>query len=104
MENKEIKDNIKKLIDSIQPYDALEKKHIENASNWLASGVNVFRIQKDAIPPKHLAGYSVVVDILNEKILLLDHKKSLLMLPSGGHVNKNEMPMEAAKRELKEEL
>jgi 8-oxo-dGTP pyrophosphatase MutT (NUDIX family) len=64
----------------------------------------MFRIQKDAIPPKHLVSFSVVIDPDNEKILLFDHKKALLLLPSGGHINVDELPLAAAQRELQEEL
>jgi 8-oxo-dGTP pyrophosphatase MutT (NUDIX family) len=104
MENELIKSDISNLVKSIIPYDKLEKEHIKNIIEWISSGVNIFRIKKDAIPPKHLVSYSVVVDLEKQKILLLDHKKALLMLPSGGHININEMPFDTAKRELYEEL
>lgn len=38
-----------------------------------------------------------------QKILLIFHPKFLKWLPPGGHVEKNETPAEAAKREVKEE-
>lgn len=104
MENELIKSKISSIVNSIKPYDKLEEKHIKDIIEWISSGVGIFRIKKDAIPPKHLVSYSVVVDLEKQKILLLDHKKALLMLPSGGHININEMPFEAAQRELYEEL
>jgi 8-oxo-dGTP diphosphatase len=104
MESRIIKDKIKDLVSSINPYDELEKNHIENICEWISSGENVFRIEKDAIPPKHIVSYTLIIDPSREKVLLFDHKKSQLMLPSGGHVEINEMPLLAAKRELKEEL
>lgn len=104
MENELIKRDILNIVKSIIPYDKLEKEHIKDIIEWISSGVNIFRIKKDAIPPKHLVSYSVVIDLEKQKILLLDHKKALLMLPSGGHININEMPFETAKRELYEEL
>lgn len=104
MENTLIRSKISNLVNLIVPYDKLEEEHIHDIVDWITSGVGIFRIRKDAIPPKHLVSYSVVVDVKSEKILLLDHKKALLMLPSGGHVNVNEMPFAAAKRELYEEL
>jgi 8-oxo-dGTP pyrophosphatase MutT (NUDIX family) len=43
--------------------------------------------------------------IINEKeILLIHHKKLNKWLPPGGHIEKNETPDEAIKREIKEEL
>jgi len=95
---------IKNLIASITPYDQLEKDHIENICDWISSNANIFRIKKDALPPKHLVSYTLIIDPDWEKVLLFDHKKAKLMLPSGGHIEINEIPLIAAKRELKEEL
>ena len=82
----------------------MEKDHIENIFEWISSGTEIFRIEKDAVPPKHLVSYTVVIDPVQEKVLLVDHKKAKLLLPCGGHIKKNEMPLAAAKREIKEEL
>ena len=71
---------------------------------WIASGVEIFRIEKPATPLKHLVSYSVLVDFKEKKVLLFDHKKALKKRPSGGHIDKDEMPYETAKRELVEEL
>lgn len=37
------------------------------------------------------------------KVLLVHHKKLGMWLPPGGHINENELPTEAAVREVKEE-
>ena len=42
--------------------------------------------------------------IYNNKVLLIYHKKLERWIPPGGHIEKNETPDEAVKRELKEEL
>lgn len=104
MENQLVKNEIYELTKSIKPYDILEQEHIKDVLAWISSGKDIFRIQKDANPPKHLVSYAVVVDVKEKKILLLDHKKAQLMLPSGGHIDKNELPYHCAKRELQEEL
>ena len=100
----EIRTKIANLIRSVEPLDQKEQEHINDALAWIESGVEIFRIEKPATPLKHLVSYSVLVDSVEKKILLLDHRKALLMLPSGGHINKNELPLDAAKRELIEEL
>lgn len=41
--------------------------------------------------------------IKDNQILLIDHKKLLKWLPAGGHIELNESPEDAAKREVKEE-
>ena len=104
MEDKFIKEKIKSLVASVIPYDDLERVHAEDIINWISSGVNIFRIKKDAVPPKHLVSYCLILDPDRETVLLFDHKKAKLMLPCGGHIEINEMPLTAARRELKEEL
>lgn len=86
----------------IQPLDAAEKAHLEDAIAWVESGAPLFRTAKPAIPPKHLVSYFAIVDDGN--ILLVDHKNAQLWLPSGGHVEPEEDPRVTVVRELKEEL
>ncbi len=104
MKNESVETKISTIVRAILPYDAVEEAHIKDIIEWISSGAPLFRIKKDATPPKHLVSYAVVVDLEKQQILLLDHKKALLLLPSGGHVSINEMPFTAAKRELFEEL
>ncbi len=47
-----------------------------------------------------VAGYP----IKDNKTLLVHHVKTRLWLPAGGHIEKNETPDDALKRELKDEL
>ncbi len=91
-------------ISKISPWDDLEKQHIEDALSWIESGVPIFRIQKPDVPDKHLVSYFVVIDPEHSKVLLVDHKKAQLWLPSGGHVELNEDPKEAVIRECLEEF
>ena len=100
----DIRIKISDLLKQVSPFDQVEQVHIKDALDWIASGAEIFRIEKPATPPKHLVSYAVLVDSEKRKILLLDHKNALKKLPSGGHINIDEMPLEAAKRELAEEL
>ena len=92
------------LVKSIKPFDEIEKEHIEDAINWIQSDLEIFRIQKPDIPPKHLVSYFVLVDFAEKKILLMEHIKSGLWLPTGGHVEKGEHPKVTVKRECMEEI
>lgn len=104
MDDQKIRQQIKETIAAINPFDQTEEAHIKSTIAWIDSGAEIFRIQKDALPPKHLVSYALVIDRKDQKILLLNHKKALLLLPSGGHVDIGELPVDAAVRELKEEL
>lgn len=92
------------IINEIQPFDALEAEHISDTIAWINSGDQVFRIQKPDIPNKHLVSYFLLLDESAKKVLLVDHKKAQLWLPSGGHVEIAEHPLETVKRECIEEL
>jgi 8-oxo-dGTP diphosphatase len=92
------------LIGQAKPYDQIEKGHINDTLDWIESGAEIFKIKSPNVPPKHLVSYCIVIDPKEKRILLLGHQKALLLLPSGGHLDKNEMPIETAKRELVEEL
>ena len=87
---------------SIDPLDDIERAHLADANSWVESGAQLYRIEKPAIPPKHLVSYFAVVD--GDHILLVDHKNAQLWLPSGGHVEPEEDPRSTVVRELREEL
>lgn len=99
-----MRNEIRQLIASIKPFDALETEHISNALQWVDSDVEIFRIEKPATPPKHLVSYFILVDLRTKKILLVDHIKAGLWLPAGGHVEKDEHPNTTVEREIQEEL
>ena len=88
----------------ITPVDNVEATHLQDALEWLASGVNVYRIEKPDKPPKHLVAYFAVIDPEHKSLLLGDHIKAQLWLPSGGHVDVNEDPKDTVIREMREEL
>jgi 8-oxo-dGTP diphosphatase len=99
-----LKDHIKNVIGSIVPFDNIERKDIKESCEWIASGIEIFRIKKPDIPPKHLVSYGVLIDENIKKLLLIDHVKAQLWLPPGGHLEKSEDPEQTIKRELQEEL
>jgi len=89
-------------IQNITPLDELEKQHQSEVLAWISSGAELCRISKPATPAKHLVSYFVVVD--NDHILLVNHRKAQLWLPTGGHVDPLEHPQTTVLREAKEEL
>ncbi|MDF2549345.1 MAG: hydrolase [Chlamydiales bacterium] len=99
-----IEATIAKIIAGITPFDDLERGLIQDTLIWIQSGAPLFRSQKPDNPPKHLVSYFVLLDEGVQKILLVDHKKAQLWLPTGGHVELGEHPKETVVRECQEEL
>jgi 8-oxo-dGTP pyrophosphatase MutT (NUDIX family) len=93
---------IRNQIAGIRPFDEAERTVISDALDWIDSGTEIFRIEKPATPPKHLVSYFLLMD--GDHILLVDHIKAGLWLPSGGHVEPGEHPRETVEREIVEEL
>lgn len=104
MKTTAIKSQIVDDITTISPTDALEHEHIVDAVSWVESGAPIFRIQKPDKPPKHLVSYFVLIDPDHNSLLLGDHIKAQLWLPSGGHVELNEHPKQTVIREAQEEI
>lgn len=46
--------DLRQAIAAIDPLDDREQRDIDDILNWMASGAEIFRHQKPAIPPKHL--------------------------------------------------
>jgi len=97
-----MRDAILQEIESVEAADPLEMDHRSDALAWIASGAPFCRIEKPAVPPKHLVAYFAVVDA--DRILLVDHKNAQMWLPPGGHVEPNEHPRQTVAREIQEEL
>lgn len=95
---------IENIVKGIIPFDTLEQDHIKETLLWIRSGAPIYRTQKPDIPLKHLVSYFVILDEKSKKILLVDHIKSGLWLPPGGHVEFNENPKKTVERECMEEL
>ncbi len=95
---------LRNIVANIPPFDDLEREHIQDTLSWIQSSAPLFRVQKPDVPIKHLVSYFLLLDEDAKKVLLVDHKKAKLWLPSGGHVEVDEHPRDAAVRECFEEL
>ncbi len=92
------------IVSRIEPVDLLEQEHIDFVCSWIESGSELCRLVAPATPAIHLVSYCLILTQARDQILLVDHKKSGLWLPSGGHVEPDEHPKNTARREAKEEL
>lgn len=89
----------------IAPLDPLESAHRSQILDWLAGTTNVFRrVSSPVEPVRHLVSYFLIVDPADGAVLLGDHVKAGLWLPSGGHVELGEYPADTVRRECAEEL
>lgn len=89
---------------AIEPWDATEGAHRDDALNWVRSSAPIWRTERPATPPKHLVAYFLLVDPALGLCLLVDHRKAQLWLPTGGHVEPGEYPTSTVTRECREEL
>ena len=92
------------LIAGIRPTDTLGAEHKAQALGWLAHTADIYRRVKPRTPSPHLVSYFLVVDRAADAVLLCDHRLSGLWLPTGGHVEPGEHPVETVRREAVEEL
>ncbi len=95
---------VKVAINKIEPFDALEREHIQDVLVWLDGDQPVFRVSKPDSPPKHLVSYFILYDEAKQSLMLIDHIKATLWLPTGGHVDIDEDPKQTVLREANEEL
>ncbi len=84
--------------------DELGARHREQALEWLASTEDIYRRVRPATPPTHLVAYFLLVDRRADRVLLCDHRLAGLWLPTGGHVEPGEDPVDTVRREAMEEL
>lgn len=92
------------MVAGIEPFDELETDHQIDIIGWINSQAPLCRISKPDNPPKHLVSYFILYDETNDLLLLIDHVKSKLLLPPGGHVEPGESPLTTVTREAEEEL
>ena len=95
---------VSRLLGGVAPFDDLEAEHLATVFTWLDSTDDVFRRAKPATPSPHLVSYFVPFDAATRQVLLVEHRKSGLWLPPGGHVEPGEHPWDAMVRECHEEL
>jgi 8-oxo-dGTP pyrophosphatase MutT (NUDIX family) len=103
-ENSRARTELREAVASISPVDAREQREIQETLDWIDSGVELYRLAKPATPAKHLVVYAAVIDPSASSVYLLHHRKALMWLPPGGHVEPGEGTLSAVEREAREEL
>lgn len=98
------REEIARIIASIDPVDAVEQDHRRKALEWIDSGAELYRMVPPDRPPMHLVSYFVPFDARTGSVLLTAHRKSGLELPPGGHCEAGELPWRTVQRECVEEL
>lgn len=98
-------ERVRRLVEEIEPVDLIERGHRAEAMSWLGMTTDVFRRTSTPVAPvRHLVAYFLLIDEEDRSVLLGDHIKSGLWLPSGGHVEPGEHPTDTVRRECFEEL
>lgn len=95
---------VRELVTGVRPYDYREAEDRRWMIEWIDSGAQLFRLEKPAHPPKHLAVYAALIDENSRSVMLIDHAKARAWLMPGGHVDPDEDPRRTVVRELDEEL
>ncbi len=95
---------IRGIVAGLVPADAVEEEHRRQALAWLDSTGDIFRRGGQGTPDPHLVSYFLLTDHQHGTVLLVDHRKAGLWLPTGGHVEAGEHPAATVRREAREEL
>lgn len=61
-------------------------------------------VLRDEGTTDHFCSFFIPFDKQVQKLYLIHHKKADAWIPPGGHIDRNETPIDAVKREYKEEL
>lgn len=93
-----------RIVEQFEPTDELASRHRRDALEWLSSTKDIFRRIKPRTPSPHLVSYFLLIDRAAQRVLLCDHRLSGLWLPTGGHVEPGEHPVNTVQREAQEEL
>jgi 8-oxo-dGTP diphosphatase len=92
------------LVSGIDPVDEREAADRADVLAWIAGGAELYRRVPPADPPKHLVTYFLPYHAGTDSVFLVEHRKSGLRLPPGGHVEPGEPPWDTVVREASEEL
>jgi len=89
-------------LENYTPIDSQEQSYKERMLALLDS-YNENSFSRTNLIPGHFTASALVTNLSKTKILLVHHAKYDIWVQPGGHIDMNENPWQAAKRELSEE-
>lgn len=92
------------LVAGVRAHNEQASQHKARALEWLSRTNDIYRRERPRTPSPHLVSYFLVIDRHAREVLLCDHRMSGLWLPTGGHVEPGEDPVDTVRREAREEL
>jgi len=96
------RDELRALLEQLEPADALEDEHRRRVLALLDRPANPF--DREHFTPGHVTASAFVIDPARERLLLILHAKLGRWLQPGGHVESDDASViEAARREVLEE-
>ncbi|PJA15964.1 hypothetical protein COX64_00025 [Candidatus Dojkabacteria bacterium CG_4_10_14_0_2_um_filter_Dojkabacteria_WS6_41_15] len=101
----ELRKELLAQIANVSCFDEVERATQAKMLAWLADTPEYCRISKKPdYPTEHFGLFNVCVTPDYQEILLFEHKKSGLLLTSGGHLDKDETFQQCVVRECREEM
>lgn len=88
-------------LNTIVPFDDEEWNDIKESIEWLQSYQHIHKPENQE---QHLGVLAYLISEDWKSIFLLNHKKAMMWLPPGGHVDKGLALKESVKQEMQEEL
>lgn len=92
---------LSELISQLSRNSYADKNIIDQCNQRIAKGAPFLR---DEGVHDHFCTFLIPVNIPAQKIFIGHHKKGNSWMPPGGHIDKNESPIETVQREWREEL
>lgn len=74
---------VREHVVGVTPFDDREAADRQWMLEWIDSGAPLFRVQKPATPPQHLAVYAALLDEDTQSVMLVDHAKAKAWLFTG---------------------
>lgn len=99
--SKNYKKQIADLIDQVKKINYIDQQIIFKFQQFIN---NQWFLTKSEGSTTHLGTFFLPINNKTKSIYLVDHIKAKMWIPPGGHIEKDELPINTIRREFKEEL